>query len=130
MQMQTVRSAALDGGALAVMAIDAAIATIIIDTGVTHHFRIIALTLLSLSLALAVTTVRLTGAEETGPSIVDIHDARDTQDDRGLEALLFEGLAEDVRSNAQALARKALLFNGALAFLVLAIIVELVGKLQ
>jgi hypothetical protein len=130
LQMQTVRSAALDGGALAVMAIDAAIATIIIDTGVTHHFRIIALTLLSLSLGLAATTVRLTGAEETGPSVVDIHNARDTQGDRRLGEWLFKGLTEDLRTNERALARVVPAFNGALTFLVLAIVIELVGRLQ
>jgi hypothetical protein len=46
-----------------------------------------------------------------------------------LEDLLFEGLAEDVRTNEQALARKVSLFNGALTFLVLAIVIELVGRL-
>jgi hypothetical protein len=35
-----------------------------------------------------------------------------------------------VRSNAQALARVVLLFNGALTFLVLAIVIELAGGLQ
>ncbi|HEY5045973.1 MAG TPA: hypothetical protein VII53_08970 [Solirubrobacteraceae bacterium] len=128
--MQTARSAALDGGALSVMAVDAAIATITIGIGGTHHFWIVALALLGLSLLLAVGALRLPGAEQTGPSVAGLHDARDTQDDSGLEDLLFEGLAEDVRTNQQALARIAPLFNGALAFLMLAIVIELVGRLQ
>jgi len=130
LQMQTARSAALDGGALGVMAVDAAIATITISVGGTHHFWIVALALLWLSLVLAVGTLRLPGAEQTGPSVAGIHDARDTQDDSGLEDLLLDGLAEDVRTNEQALARIAPLFNGALAFLTLAIVIELVGRLQ
>ena len=130
LQTQAARSAALDGSALGVMAVDAAIATIIVGNGGAHNFWIAALALLGLSLGLAVTTVRLTGAEETGPSVVDIHDARDTQDDRRLEEWLFEGLAEDLRTNEQALARVVPAFNGALTFLVLAIIIELAGRLQ
>jgi hypothetical protein len=130
LQMQTARSAALDGGALGVMAVDAAFATLIVDTAGTHHFWIAALALLGLSLGLAVTALRLPGAEQTGPSVEGIHDARDRKNDSGLEDLLFEGLAEDLRANRQALARTGRLFNGALTFLVLAIIIELAGKLQ
>jgi hypothetical protein len=129
LQMQTVRSAALDGGALGVVAVDAAIAALIVDTGGTHHFEILALALLGLSLALAVAALRLPGAEQTGPSVEGIHDARDKKDDSVLEDVLFEGLAEDLGTNERALARKVTLFNGALTFLVLAIVIELVGTL-
>jgi hypothetical protein len=129
LQMQTARSAALDGGALGVMAVDAAFATLIVDTGGTHHFWIAALVLLGVSLALAVAALRLPGAEQTGPSVEGIYDARDRKDHSGLEDLLFEGLAEDVRTNRQALARKGPLFDTALTFLVLAIVVELAGRL-
>jgi hypothetical protein len=130
LQMQTVRSAALDGGALGVMAVDAAIATLIVDTGGTHHFWIPALALLGLSLGLAVTAVRLTGAEETGPSVADTLEARETQDDRELEASFLADLAEDIRTNEQTLSRVSPVVNGSLTFLVLAIVIELVGKLQ
>jgi hypothetical protein len=130
LQMQTVRSAALDGGALGVMAVDAAIATIVLDAGAAHRFWIAALALLGLSLGLAVGALRLPGAEQTGPSIAGIHGARHIKNDLGLKELLFDGLAEDMRINEQALARKIPFFNGALMFLVLAITIELVGKLQ
>ncbi len=130
LQMQTVRSAALDGGALGVMAVDAAIATLIVDTGGAHRLWIGALALLSLSLAVAVGALRLPGAEQTGPVIEAIHEARKIQDDNELEESLREDLAEDVHTNDQALVRKARLFNGALTFLVLAIVIELVGRLQ
>ena len=129
LQMQTVRSAALDGGALGVMAVDAAIATLIVDTRGAHRFWIGALAQLGLSLALAVAALRLPGAEQTGPSVAGIHDARDRKDDSVLEDLLFEGLAEDLRTNRQALARIGRLFNGALTFLVLAVVIELAGRL-
>lgn len=111
------------------MAVNAAIATLIVNTGGAHHFWIPALALLGLSLGLAVAALRLTGAEQTGPSVEGIHDARDRKDDSVLEDVLFADLAEDVGTNEQALARKASLFNGALTFLVLAIVVELTGRL-
>jgi hypothetical protein len=63
LQMQTARSAALDGGVLGVTAVDAAIATLIINTGGAHPFWIVALALLGLSLGLAVGALRLPGAE-------------------------------------------------------------------
>jgi hypothetical protein len=66
----------------------------------------------------------------TGPVIEAIHEARKTQDDDELEESLREDLAEDIQTNDQALVRKARLFNGALTFLVLAIVVELAGRLQ
>jgi hypothetical protein len=129
LQMQTARAAALDGGALGVMAVDAAIATLIVDTGGAHPYWIVALTLLGFSLGLAVGALRLPGAGQSGPSAAGIRDAREIQDDPGLEDLLFEGLAEDVRSNEQALALKVPLFNRALTFLIFAIIIELIGRL-
>jgi hypothetical protein len=67
LQMQTARSAALDGGALGVMAVDAAVTAIVIGTRGTHELWIVALVLLGLSLGLAVRTLRLPGAEETAP---------------------------------------------------------------
>jgi hypothetical protein len=67
LQMQTARSAALDGGALGVMAVDAAIATFVVDTGGAHHFWIGALVLLGLSLGLVVQVLRSSGARATLP---------------------------------------------------------------
>jgi len=130
LQMQTARSAALDDGALGMMAVDAAIATFIVDTGGTHHFWIGALVLLVLSLGLAVQTLGAPGAKETGPSVAAMRKARQSQDDKELQEALLEDLAEDVQINEQSLARKAGSFNGALICLVLAITIELVGKLQ
>jgi hypothetical protein len=129
LQMQTARSAALDGSALGVMAVDVAIATIIIDTGGAHRFWIAALALLGLSLGLAVGALRLPGAGQTGPSVRGIYDARDVKDDYRLEDLLFKGLTEDLSTNGQVLARIDQLFNGALTFLLLAVIIELAGRL-
>jgi hypothetical protein len=52
----------------------------------------------------AVRTLRLPGAEDTGPSVAAMHEARETQDDNELERSLFEGLAEDVRPGVQVFA--------------------------
>lgn len=67
LQTQAARSVALDAGALGVMAVDAAIATIVIGARGAYHLWIVALVLLGLSLGLAVRTLRLPGAEETAP---------------------------------------------------------------
>jgi hypothetical protein len=129
LQMQTARSAALDAGALGVIAVDAGVAAIIIGARGTYGLWIVALVLLGLSLGVAVRTLRLPGAEDTGPSVAAMHEARETQDDNELERSLLEGLAEDVQINDEALVRKAPLFNRALTFLVLAILVELAERI-
>ena len=130
LEMQTARSAALDGGALGVMAVDAAVTAIVIGTRGTHELWIVALVLLGLSLGLAVRTLRLPGAEETGPSVAAMRQARKTQGDNELEESLLEDLAEDLHTNDQALARKLPLFARAQTLLVLAIVVELAGRLR
>ena len=129
LQIQAARSVALDGGALGVMAVDAGVAAIIIDTRGAYALWIVALVLLVLSLGVAVLTLRLPGAEDTGPSVADMRQARDTKDDRKLEEWLLNDLTEDIETNEQALARKDPLLARAVTLLVLAIILELAGRL-
>ena len=124
LQVQTARSAALDAGALGVMAVDVAAAAIVIGARGNTTFGVVALILLGLSLGLAVRTLRLPGAEETGPSITAIRKARASRDDNELEESLLDDLAEDLQTNDRALARKGPLFDRALTLLVLATIVE------
>jgi hypothetical protein len=76
----------------------------------------------------AVRTLRLPGAERMGPSVADTLEARQTKDEHSLEDSLLNDLAEDLQTNKQALARKGPLFDRALTFLVLAILVELAGQ--
>jgi hypothetical protein len=85
LQIQAARSAALDGGSLGVMAVDAAIGAIAVDTSGAYDLWVLALILLGLSLSLAVRVLRIPGAERTGPVIEDIYGARETQDDSELE---------------------------------------------
>jgi hypothetical protein len=54
--------------------------------------------------------------------------ARETQDEHKLEEWLLNDLEGDLQINDQALARKGLLFDRALTSLVLALLVELVGR--
>jgi hypothetical protein len=129
LQMQTARFAALDGGALGVIAVNAGVAAIVIGTGGAYDLWIVALVVLVVSLGVAVRTLRLPGAEETGPSVADLREARESKDEHELEELVLEDLARDVEINDQALARKGPLFDAALALLVLAIILELAGRL-
>ncbi len=66
LQAQAARSAALDGSALGVMAVDAALAAIVIGTRGAYDLWIVALALLGLSFALAVRAERLPGAFQGG----------------------------------------------------------------
>lgn len=127
LQTQVSRSLALDGGAIGVMAVDAAVAAIILDTRAAHHLWIAALALLGLSVSLAVRTLRL-AAERTGPVVANLLERRGTTDDNRFEESLLVDLAEDVLVNEEDLARKAPLFNRALTLLVLALLVELAGR--
>jgi hypothetical protein len=54
--------------------------------------------------------------------------ARESEDEREFEDSLLDDLEEDLRINDRALARKALLFKRALTLLLLAILVELAGR--
>ena len=129
LQTQAARSVALDGGALGVMAVAAAVAAIVIGVRGAYGLWILALALLGLSLGLAVRSLRLPGAKETGPSLADMRKARETEEDEHLlEDSLLDDLEEDLQTNDQALARKIRLFDRALIFLVLAILVELAGR--
>ncbi len=64
-----------------VMAVDAALAAIVIGARGAYGLWIVALALLGLSLGLAVRTLRLPGAEETGPSVAAMREAREDKDD-------------------------------------------------
>jgi hypothetical protein len=129
LQTQAARSVALDAGALGVMAVNAAVAAIVIGARGAYDLWILALVLLGLSFSLAVRTLRLPGAARTGPSIDDMRKARDTkEDEHSLKDSLLNDLEEDLQTNERALARKIRLFDQALTFLVLAILMELVGR--
>ncbi len=130
LQMQTSRSAALDAGALGVMALDAALAAVIIGTRGAYDLWIAALTLLGLSLGLAVRALRILGAEETGPSVAHLREDRETHDEHQITESLLADLTAGIRNNDHALARKAVLFDRALIVLVLAILIDLAGRLR
>ena len=129
LQIQAARSGALDARALGLMAVDAALAAIVIAAGGAHHLWIAALALLCLSLGAAVAALRLAGAKATGPSVAQLREERQTRDEHELTESLLEDLAEEVHTNDEALARKDPLFNGALTLLVLAILIDLAGRL-
>jgi hypothetical protein len=128
LQMQAARSASVDAGALGVMAVDAAVATIILDATGAYDLWILALALLGLSFVLAARAGRLSGAERTGPRIEDVLTASETEGNDQLERSLLHDLATDMRTNRRTLTRKRLLLNRAQTFLVAAILVELTGR--
>ncbi len=128
LQTQAARSMALDAGALGIMAVDFAAATIF-GAGGAFDLWILALLLLGLSLALAVWTLRLPAAELIGHSLTDAPQAPEHKDEHYPEDSLLNDLARDIETNEYALARKDRLFDGALSLLVFAIIVALAGKL-
>ena len=128
LQIQAARSASLDAGALGVMTIDAAVATIVLGVGGTYGLWIVALVLLGLSFGLALRAGRLPGAERTGPRVEDVLTAGETEENDELERSLLGDLATDIRTNRRTLARKGPLLERAQTFLVAAILVELIGR--
>lgn len=129
LQMQTSRSGTLDAGALGVMALDVALAAIVIGARGAHGLWIAALVLLVLSLGLALRALRHVGAEETGPPVARLRLDRETHDEQRLRESMLEDLASGVLANKRDVARKAAMFDRALAPLVLAILIEIAGRL-
>lgn len=130
LQIQAARSVALDASALGVMAVDAAVTAIVIGVRGAHGLWIAALALLALSLGAAVRALLLPGAENTGPRLADMLDARKIRDDAYLEDVLLEDLAAETLANEQGLVRKDPPIAIAVALLVLAITSELAGVLR
>lgn len=120
---------ALEAGALGVMALATALALIVIGATGAHDLSIVALLALGLSFGLAVHTLVLPTAKETGPTLATMRTARDTEDAGEFENSLLDDLEVDLRINDRALARKTLLFKRALTLLALAILVELAGQI-
>jgi hypothetical protein len=128
--MQTARSAALDTVAIGVMALDAAFVAIVLTAGHTD-VRIFALCLLGLSLTFAAGVLALPSTQCTGPSISRMRATRTAMDDddpRFTERLL-DGFEHDIHTNEQTVSRKATLFNAALTFVSLTIVMELIARL-
>jgi hypothetical protein len=129
LQTQAARSVALDAGALGVMTVDFAAATIVIDTGGAYELGVLALVLLGCSLGLAVRTLRLPAAAQIGPSVTDTSEISESEDEHSPEDSLLNDLADDIEANAHDIARKESSFNGALTLLVLATLIDLAGRL-
>jgi hypothetical protein len=127
LQIQAARSASVDAGALGVVSACAAIAAIVLDVRSAQHLWIAALVLLFLSLGLAVYVLLLPGAEQNGPLVGDMLDARASNDDEIIEEGLLEDLAAETLANERALARKDPTITRAVALLVLAVVLELAG---
>jgi hypothetical protein len=127
LQTQMSRSGTLDTGALGVVSACAAIAAIVLGVRSAHHLWIGALALLVLALGVAIHVLSLPGAEENGPSVLEMLDARASNDDETIEDGLLKDLAKDVHTNEQTLARKDRLLARAVTLLVLAIVLELTG---
>ncbi len=128
LQTQVSRSGVLVGAALGVMAVDVAVALIVVGAGGAYDLSILALALLGLSFGLAVRALSLPGAKDAGPTLAAMRRAREAEDAREFEDSLLTDLEKDIEDNDLVVARKTLLFKGALTFLVLAILVELAGR--
>lgn len=128
LQIQAARSVAIDTGALGVMAVDFA-ATAIFGVSGAYGLGILALILLGLSFGLAVRTLRLPVAAQIGPSVTDASEAPESEDGHSSEDSLLNDLADDIEINAHDIARKEPSFDRALTLLVLAILIDLAGRL-
>jgi hypothetical protein len=128
LQTQVSRSGVLVGGALGVMALDLAAALIVLGGGGAYTLSILALLALGASFGLAMRALLQPGAKEAGPTLAAMRRAREVKDAHELEDALLDDLEEDLETHDRAVARKTLLFEGALRFLAFAILVELVGR--
>jgi hypothetical protein len=128
LQTQVSRSGVLVGSAMGVMAVNVAFALIVLGGGGAYALSILALLALELSFSLAVRALLQPGAKEAGPTLAAMRRAREAEDARAFEDSLLDDLEEDIEANEGALARKTLLFKGALTFLAFAILVELAGQ--
>jgi hypothetical protein len=128
LQIQAARSVALDTSALGVMAVNFAAAAIFGARG-AYDLGILTLLLLGLSFGLVMQTLRLPGAKRIGPSLTDTPEAPESEDEHSSEDSLLNDLAEDIEANEGALTRRDPLFERALMFLALAILVALTGRL-
>jgi hypothetical protein len=128
LQTQVSRSGVLVGAALGAMGVDVAVALIVIGAGGAYDLSVLALLLLGLSFSLAVRALLQPNAKDAGPTLAAMRRAREAEDAREFEDSLLTDLEKDIEANDWAVARKALLFKGALTFLVLAILVELAGR--
>jgi hypothetical protein len=128
LQTQAARSVALDASALGVMAVDAAVAAIVIGVRGAYGLWIVALVLLGLSLGVAVRVLRLPGTEQNGPLVAEILEARRANDDDTIEEQLLDDLAHETFANENALARKDPLVASAVTCLILGIVVELAAQ--
>jgi len=128
LQIQATRSMALDAGALGVMTVDFAAGASFGARG-AYDLGILALVLLGLSFGLAMQALRRPGAKRMGPSLTDTPEAPETEGEHSSEDSLLDDLEEDIEANERALARKEPLFERALRFLALAILVALAGRL-
>jgi hypothetical protein len=127
LQTQVSRSGTLDASALGVMAVDSAVAAIIISTRGTYYIWIVALALLGVSLSVAVRTLLGPGAKQNGPLLADMLDARTYNGDETVEENLLEDLAAETLLNEHALRRKDSMTTWALALMMLAIALDLAG---
>jgi hypothetical protein len=123
LQAQALRFAALTAGAIGVMGVDAAIAAVLVAVTPDDGVRGVAL---GASFGLAVRAVLLKDREQIGPLVAGVLRARATCDDRELEEQLIEDLAVDMLMNRRSIARKTPLLTGAVTFMAMAIVAELI----
>jgi hypothetical protein len=130
LKTQSGRSVALDAGALGLMVLDVALATLLAGTRGAYDLWIATLALLGLSFGLAIQASRRKGAEDTGPPVARLREERKTHAAHQLRESMLEDLTEEVQTNDRALARKAVLFDRALIVMALAILIDLAGRLR
>lgn len=118
-----------DAQALGTMAFDAALAAIVTSAKSHAYVWIVSLAILVMSVFYAWLVLQTEGAGETGPEISDVLDRRGAWPDDVLEQQIVEDLQADVVSNRINLGIKSTRVRVALSLLLLALSLELVGKL-
>ncbi len=110
------------------MAVNTALAAIIVGTRGAYDLWIVALALLGLSLSMAARVLRLPGTEQNGPLVAEILKTRRANDDGTIEEQLLDDLAHETLANENALARKDPLVSSAVTYLIVGVVIELAAQ--
>jgi len=126
LSIQNMRSTWFDRTACGMILFDIAYTVFVMASGGAYHLWIASAVVFCLSVAVAARVLRLGGHQQSGPSIAAV---RAVSDEQQAEEMLVNGLSDDIRTNQQLLARRAVLFDQALIGSVLAVFLYMVGRL-
>jgi hypothetical protein len=111
------------------MGFDVAFAAIVVNTKAHAYVWLASLVLLVVSIMFACVSLLTAGVEETGPGVKDVLSERGAWADDEVDLQVAKDLGADLTANKGNLEAKADRVQSALALLLLALLIELLGQL-